>query len=748
MNKKVTILSLLFLLLTGITLFAQNDVPDIEDGKGKLRGFVTDSLSGEPIAFANIFLKGTNRGAPTNTEGYYFIPTIPPGSYDIDISFIGYKKKTIRVKILARKTTSLDVELIPSTVQLEELSVVGEMEMRPNETDLGLQKITAREINMLPTGAEADIFRAIQNAPGVNTTGDVTSKYYVRGGGGDQNLILLNGAPIYNPFHALGIFSVIDPEMISVMEFYKGGFEPEYGGRLSSILNVNTRDGNKNEYKAKGQAGLLSGKVSFEGPIPYGSFIATARKSYQPSILKKYLNDQDAPFDFYDLSFKANYGNPNIDRDGKFVIHGFLSGDNVIYDDQFVEDFKVSNSIFGVTWHKVWSNPLFSEFNIAYSGYNAEVDPKKSNSKPRSNKVSDITANFDFTYLYGNKDELRFGVQNKVINTSLKLTNSYGNTHDYQLDGWELAIYSNYKFLRWDYIGLDIGVRAVLNGLSEKRPFLLEPRLKMTYRPVPYIALKAAFGRYSQEVVTVNNENEIISIFEPWIIVPSTVNSSQATHYIAGIKTFITDIFTVEIEGYYKTLNNLIELNDRKFSSKFRDYMNVNGYSYGAELLLKYQPRMFFFNASYTLSWAFKERNGEEYPPRYDTRHSLNLLCGVELKGGWQFTANWSLRSGMPFTPILGFYDRMDINTDPYFQFGNFVSSTRWADKNTGRLPYYHRLDLSASKSFHVGFAKFVVGASVLNVYNRKNIFYFDKDTGERINMIPVFPSAFIRIEI
>lgn len=719
-----------------------------ETAKGKLRGFISDTTNGERIGYANVFIKGTTIGAPSNSEGYYFIPEIPAGPQTVVYSFIGYDQKEIILDIQAGKTLQFDVQLNPSSVQLQELNVVGEMEVRPNETDLGIQKITAREIEMQPVGAEADIFRVIQAAPGVSSTGDVTSKYYVRGGGGDQNMILLNGAPIYNPFHALGIFSVIDPEMISILEFHKGGFESEYGGRLSSILDIETRDGNKKEYQATGNASLLAGRVSVEGPIPYGSFLVTGRKSYYSEILKKYLNDNGAPFDFYDVSFKVNYGNPDIDPDGKFVVHGFLSGDDVKYDDPQIEDFSVSNKIFGLNWNKVWSNPLFSEFVLAYSGYSAEVDPKLGNSKPRNNQVDDITANLNFTYMYDSKDEFRFGLQNRFLTTKLSLTNLYNVESNYDKSGWEMAVYSNYKFLRWDYVGFDIGARAILSGLSEKRPFLIEPRMKLTYRPVPFISLKAAYGSYSQEVATLTNENELISIFEPWIIIPDYVNSGHANHYIAGMKIFFSEKMTFELEGYYKTLSNLIDVNNKKYNSNFGDYVNVDGEAYGIETLAKFQPDNMFISASYTLSWATKTRDGEEYYPRYDTRHSVNLLMGYDLGANWKVTSNWSMRSGMPFTPIVGFYDRADINIDPTAYINSFIANTYWGGRNSERLPYYHRLDISISKTTRIYKADVTFGASVLNVYNRKNIYYYDQETGERVNMLPVFPSAYIKVEI
>jgi len=346
----VLLISILFIVSQ--TIFAQEKY-------GGLRGFVTDSTNGEPSAFANLIIKGTNSGTSSNTRGYYYIPAIGEGEKILRVYYLGYK--TAEVKFISKKgsITQVDIKLIPSNIQMQEVSVIAD-KPRENEPDLGLQKISIKEINMHPAGFEADIFRVIQNSAGVNSTGDVTSKYYVRGGNSDQNAVLLNGGTIYNPFHALGIFSVIDPEIINTMEFFKGGFSPKYGSRLSSILNIVTRDGNKNAYHASAQSSLISGKLALEGPIPNGSFLLTGRKSYYPKMLKKYLNDKEVPFNFYDFSFKANYNSSILDNNSKFVVHGFFSGDKVNNNDPFLEDYKLNNSIIGFNWHKVWGSPLFS----------------------------------------------------------------------------------------------------------------------------------------------------------------------------------------------------------------------------------------------------------------------------------------------------------------------------------------------------------------------------------------------------
>jgi hypothetical protein len=657
---------------------------DSEEGKGSIRGLITDSTSGEAILYANIVVKGTTLGSPSNNKGYYFIPSVPEGSYTILFSHLNYRTKEIELVVKGGQINELNVQLFPKEVELENISIVGEKVVRPTETDLGLEKISAREIELIPAGFEADIFRVLQATSGVSSTGDVSSQYYVRGGGGDQNLVLLNGATIYNPFHALGIFSVIDPEMISGMEFYKGGFSSDYGGRLSSILNIITRDGNKRTYHGSVNTGVISGKVSVEGPIPNGSFIATGRKSYYTKILKKYLN-KEAPFDFYDASIKLNYSNPDFDQGGKYVFYAFLSYDAVLNDNPYIEDFKVSNNVYGLNWHKVWGSPLFSVFNLSFSGYDAELIPELSKSTPKKNNISDVTADLNFTYMYDNKDELSFGLQNKFIKTTLLMDKTRDIKINVAQNGLDMNAYGNYKFYRWEKFGLELGLRTKFSALSENRPFIFEPRIGFNYRPNALYSFKFSFGRYSQEISSLSNENELISVFQPWVVTPEKIKSPESTQISGGLTAYLNEYFTIETEAYYKYISNLFDVNENKISSRFSDFVNVNGEAYGVELLVKYQRSSIFIKSSYSLSWAFKISNGIKYIPRYDVRHSGNILLGMDLGSGWETSATWAVKSGMPFTPISGFYDRMPVENvwQTNYLFQSFEAMVDWGERNT-----------------------------------------------------------------
>lgn len=730
-------LSAILLLLTA-TISAQGQEA------GTLRGNVSDSSNGEAIIYANVVLQGTTIGAATNTLGYYFITSVPVGEFQVTISCLGYRTFRSVIVVRSGEVTRLDARLVPMNVQIEGLTVVGEHEAHRNASDLGLQKITTRELRMVPAGVEADVFRIIQSLPGVSTVGDVTSRFYVRGGGGDQNGIFFNGATIYNPFHGLGMLSVVDPEMISVMEFYKGGFGADYGGRISSIINVVTKDGDKNSYGGSGYASLVSGKAMVEGPIPTGSFIVTGRKSYYGKYLNRFLHNQDAPFDFYDLSFKVTSTSPLLGKDSKVSVFGFLSKDEVMRDDPFKSDYSVANNVYGINWYKVWSSPLYSVVSLSYSGLDAELKPNQSGATPRMNNLSDISANWDFTYIYESRDEMAFGVQTKSLTTSLALRNMRGRWIELVMKGTDFTLYGDYRFLRWETVSFTVGLRLKLAALSWGRPVPFEPRTSFTYKPLPNLALKAAIGVYSQELTTLTDETEIISIFEPWVITPNKINSPHAFHYQAGLKYYFTESSTAELEGYYRTFVDLIEENDRKNLPRDNDYMNVKGESYGVEVLLKRQEMDFFIQGSYCLSWAQTTKRGIITTPKYDSRHSINLLAEYTVGSGWSASLMWALKSGLPFTPIAGFYDRLESGTDVL---GQYSQAIYWGEKNSQRLPYYHRLDINVTQQLQLGWAKMTIGANVINVYDRKNIFYFDRNTGEQVFMLRFFPSLSIKVD-
>lgn len=719
---------------------------------GTLRGLVTDSTTSEALAYGNVFIKELNKGASTDARGYFLIPSIPADKdFSLVVSYVGYKTKNLIIHVSKNKVTQYNIQLMPSSVELQTIEKIGEKIIERNETDISLQRIIARDLEALPQGVETDIFRSLQYLPGVQSTGDVSARFYVRGGASNQNLVLVDGVTVYNPFHALGLFSVIDPDMINNVEFYKGGFSAELGGRLSSVMKIITKDGNKNRFSGKASASYLTGKFLVEGPIPDGSFIITGRKSYSNSVLKKFLNEQTVPADFYDFSFKGNYSSADFIPGGKFTVNGFFSGDNINNSDPRIEDFKWSNNLFGFKWFQVGDSPLFYELSASISSFKGEVIPKLSNVRETFNKVEDVGLNMDFTYMFDSKDEIGVGFHIKQIKTDLFIENSKSIPVNLGSSAANITLYAKYKFLQFDFLGLDVGTRLNLTTLSNnKNSEFIEPRLNFTITPFEWLAFKGAAGIYQQELTTVSDENEVINLFEPWIISPDYLVPATAKHYILGTDIMPWNFLKFSIEGYYKLVDNLPLLNEEKILPSDRDFVSGKGESYGLEMMLKFNPGLINFTGSYTYAHAYKELESKLYYPRYDIRHTVSLSLEFLIGSGWSASTVWMYNSGLPFTQIMGYYDRYYFENIfiPWNELDPRRPFSILGIQNLGRLPDYHRLDLTLSKKFDFDFIKVDVDFSIINVYNRKNIFYFKRDTGERVNMLPFLPTATVKVEL
>lgn len=735
---------LLFCCLFSTIILGQN--------KGILRGFVADSLSGEMLPYANVYIQEVKRGASTDHRGFFIMASLPHDIIlTVKVSYIGYEPKELMVRVEPYGVTDIRVLLAPTSIQLQTIEKIGERVSKENATDLSLQKIAIRDLETLPKGVELDIFRALQNLPGVQTAGDVSARFYVRGSSSNQNLVLLDNSPIYNPFHALGIFSAIDPEMVSTVEFYKGGFPAEYSGRLSSVLKVVTRDGNRNNISAKGSLSLLTVKGLVEGPIPSGSFITSFRKNYSDKILKKFRNDNSLPVDFYDFFAKINFADDNFAQDAKFTASFFHSSDNVMNDNLKREDFKWSNTSFNFNYFQISDSPLLYQVEIGTSQFKGQRIPNESGAKGVENEINEFIMRMDFNYVYDSKDELSGGFKISEVQSNLQLENFRGQVNDIGSHGTNISAYLRYKVLRYSTFGADFGTRVNATRLAGGGPaYFLEPRLSLTFRIIPELALKASWGIYMQDLITISDENEVVTIFEPWLITPIYLNPSSSIHYISGIEYTPSQSLSFNLEGYYKVLQNLAIINDRKYFPSDPDFVIGKGESYGLEFQSRFMQQPLNFSASYSLAYAFNEVYGVRYAPRYDSRHTVNLSCEYDFGSGWTASVMWTYSSGLPFTQIAGYYDRLTI--DDLHAGNNFLDSYNpfilLSEKNLGRLPDYHRLDLSLSKKFQIGKLKLYFDISALNVYNRKNLFYFRRDTGERVDMLPFLPTATVKVEL
>ncbi len=716
---------------------------------GSLRGFVTDSTSGEALAFGNVLIEELSLGSSTDERGMFLINKIPANkNFEVTVSYVGFKTKIVSVYIKSAEMAEIDIALMPWSIELQTIEKIGERTVEKNATNISIERIPIKQLDVLPLGVEADIFKYIQYIPGVSSTGDISAKYYVRGGDSDQNLVQLNGVTIYTPYHSLGLFSAVDPAMINSAEFLKGAFSSEYGGRLSSVLNIISKNGNKKRFGLTASVSSLTAKGLIEGPIPNGSFLISGRKSYSTNILNKFLRSDTVPIDFYDLSFKLNYSSKEIFENAKFSLFGFTSNDVVDYNDPVREKFSWENKLLGFEWLQIYDVPLISRLGISISNFEGEVIPNESSLKPQKNTVNDVDLNFDMNVVYSNKDELGGGIEFKFLETKLFQENKVGAQTNLENFAGNLSVYGKYKFLRFEDFGADVGARFNVIGLNENGSGFLEPRVNLTYRLFSNLSLKGAWGIYLQEVTTLSDEDELISVFDPWIIIPDYLDPSTSTQFNYGLVYDIYPGFSFGAEGYYKLTKNLPVVNDQKILAGDPDLLNGKGESYGWEFLIDYGINPVSLSASYTLSWAYKEVNDWVYYPKYDTRHRVSIILEYNLGSGWITGAIWNYSSGLPFTQLIGYYDKFYLNNihGVGSEVGTFDPFSILDDRNAGRLPDYHRLDLSLTKRLEISFSKWELSVNVINVYDRKNIYYFDRETEEIVNMLPFFVSGTIKL--
>jgi outer membrane receptor protein involved in Fe transport len=546
----------------------------------------------------------------------------------------------------------------------------------------------------------------------------------------------------------LGLFSAVDPAMINSAEFLKGAFSSEYGGRLSSVMNIVSKDGNKKRFGLTASVSSLTAKGILEGPIPNGSFLLSARKSYSTDILNKFLRNETVPIDFYDLSFKLNYSSKEIFSNARFSLFGFASNDVVDYNDPLREKFNWENKLIGFEWVQIYDVPLITKLGISISKFDGEVIPNASSLKPQKNSVNDVNLSFDMNVVYGNKDEIGGGIDFQFLETKLFQENRVGAQTNLEKLAGNLSIYGKYKFLRLENFGADVGARINVTGLNKNGSGFIEPRVSLTYRIFSDLALKGAWGIYLQEVTTLSDEDELISVFEPWIIIPNDMEPSTSTQFNFGLVYDFIPGFLFTAEGFYKKIKNLPIINDQKFLANDPDLIAGEGESYGWEFLMDYGIDPVSLSVSYTLSWVYKEVDGWIYFPKYDARHRFNLILEYNLGSGWIAGAIWNYSSGLPFTQLLGYYDKFyldDIHGSGN-EVGEFDPFSILDDRNLGRLPDYHRLDLSITKRFQISFSKWELSLSAINVYDRQNIYYFDRKTGEIVYMLPFFVSGTIKL--
>ncbi len=759
-STKIILLSFFLLFITFKT-FGQT---------ATIRGFVYSTETGEPVLFTNVYLLGTTYGAATDVNGYYSITKIPAGDYILTVTSIEHDTLKTPVTVAAGELVTKKLNLTKRSINLKTIDISAEKQEQRTEVKMSVNKITPKELKQLPSvGGEPDLVQYLQVLPGVVFSGDQGGQLYIRGGTPIQNKVMLDGMVIYNPFHSIGLFSVFDADIIRNADVYAGGFGAEYGGRISSIMDIKTRDGNKKRLAGKISANPFTSKLMIEGPLKKAkkegdgdiSFVLSGKTSYLDQSSKafySYVNEEGLPYSFNDFYAKLVTNNAN---GSKFNLFGFSFNDRARYNG--VSDYKWNSNGFGSSFVIVPGNSsVLMDGNFAYSQY--KISLTEADNRPRESLVNGFNLGLNFTYLLG-KNEFKYGLEILGFKTDFEYYNFLGTKVGQEENTTELAAFLNYKKV-WNKLVLEPGMRfhyyASLSELS------LEPRLGAKYNLTNSIRLKAAGGMYSQNMISTVSDRDVVNLFYGFLSGPENLPETfrgndvdtrlqKAIHGVAGLEVDLPYHLSLNMEVYIKEFTQLSNINrDKLFEDVAAnadepeiltsDYIVEEGTAKGFDVTLKYDHKRFYFWAVYSLAFVDRRDEYREYVPHFDRRHNMNLVGSYTFgkKLDWQFDARWNMGSGFPYTQTQGFYEYLNysggLNVDPTTNNGTL--GILYGPLNEGRLPYYHRLDISLRKSVAVGKnSNLDLTASVINVYNRSNVFYVDRITNERVDQLPILPS-------
>ncbi len=738
-------------------------------GNSEIRGFVYDKKTGEPIIFTNVFIEGTTNGVATDVNGFYSLTKLKAGKYVLVSTGIGYDTSRITINLTPNQKLSQNIFLSERAVNLRDVEITADKTEAKTETKVSAVKVTPKQITQIPSvGGEPDLAQYLQVLPGVIFTGDQGGQLYIRGGAPIQNKVLLDGMVIYNPFHSIGLYSVFETDIIRNAEVYTGGFGAEYGGRVSAIMDVTTRDGNKKRLSGKIATSPFTSKILLEGPLTKyvegkstSSFIVSARSSYLEATSRNiysYVDTAGLPYNFTDIYAKLSLNGVN---GSKLNLFGFNFTDQVKY--QVPAALKWTSAGGGGSFVLVPDgSSVLIDGAFAYSEYKIE-QPQLTNS-PRFSEINGFNGGLNFTYFYG-KDELKYGLDMLGFKTNFMFTNPAGVIIQQQQFTSEIATYFKYKYLR-NRIILEPSIRlhyyASLNELS------IEPRLATKYIITENIRFKGAAGLYSQNLLSATSDREVVNLFYGFLSGPENLPSTfrgeevksslqKARHLVAGFEIDLFKYFVLNVEGYVKQFNQLTNINRDKIypnNSSYadkpeyqkEDYIVEDGIAKGIDFTLKYDYKNLYVWTTYSLGYVNRRDEIREYVPHYDRRHNMNIVTTYNFgkNNSWEFDTRWNFGSGFPFTQTQGFFEKNNIKNifDDYTKNSGDLGII-YASLNGGRLPWYHRLDITVKKHWKLSeYTKIEANVGVTNVYNRDNLFYFDRLSNSRRYQLPFLPSA------
>ncbi|MDX2249479.1 MAG: TonB-dependent receptor [Bacteroidia bacterium] len=732
-----------------------------------LSGYVRDAQSGEILVGAIVAVPQLKTGTYTNNYGFYSL-TLKADSAIIRVDYPGYNSQFLT--LILDQNQSIHFSLTEKEISLDEV-VITEQKARENveKATMGAIDINVSEIEMLPfIAGEKDLLKGIQLLPGVQSGGEASAGYYVRGGGADQNLILMDEAIVYNPFHMAGYLSIFNTDAIRNVTLYKGSYPANFGGRLSSILDIGMKEGNMKEFHGEGGIGLISSKITLEGPIAKdrASFMVSARRFYWDLLIRPFLPPgQKLGYNFHDFNAKINYKISDKDR---LFISGYYGRDNLYTESKTPSDTSLTrmdwgNITFTARWNHLFGPKLFSNTSFIYSNYDYKViQAYGRDATVLFSGIKDVNGKIDFDYYPNPRHRIKFGL-NYIYHTFTPSSTRIqtAQTDTLQVQGrsrfvHESAAYINDEIAITDRFGINAGLRAPLYVSGQTTYYGLEPRLTLKYTLGPNQSIKAGYTLMNQYVHLVSSS--VISLpFDIWTPSSEVVKPQVAHQGALGyFRNFLNDRYETSVELYYKRMSNQIDYREGA-NFFFRDDIEPElvfgkGWAYGGEFYIRKRSGRLTGWIGYTLSWSWRQFDdlnlGRPYPAKYDRRHDLSVVAVYKFNEKWSFSSTFVYGSGHWLTVPSG---RLFVPVN------GWTNSFSWYDDFSGRNGYrlqsYHRLDLGLRYVVKKPKYTYAWHIDIYNSYNRRNPFFvyqdfvFDSRANARqfvtrqVSLLPMIPS-------
>ena len=760
-------------------LFLFPHLPSFAQQKHTISGYVTDHESGESLIGASVYLPHLKKGTITNNYGFYSL-TLPQDTATLQFSFVGYNAEFKTLKL--QGNLRLDVELQQNTV-LEEVTIKADKEDFIKQPQMGLHKLSIKTIETAPVlMGETDILKTLQLLPGVASGNEGSAGLYVRGGSPDQNLILLDGVPVYNVFHLFGFLSVFNPDAIHDVTLIKGGIPARYGGRLSSVLDISMKEGNLKEKHGTFSLSPVAGRFTFETPIRknVSSFIISGRRTWLDAIGSLLISDDDQiiNYNFYDLNLKYNHKFNDRNRIYASVYTGRDKFFNKYTDDDVKStyNFRWGNITSVVRWNCIFGPKLFANFSANYSNYtyfqeNEIKDNTDTDYWRVRSRIQDWTLQSDFDLTLGIGHNIKYGVQLSAKRFSpevfqfkaVNIDTSYNNQS--AVNALNAEAYIEDEFDLGQKFRFNIGVRGSVFAVNNKTYANLQPRLSGRYLISNTLSIKASYTQMAQYLHLLTNSSLGVPT-DLWVSSTDQVAPQYAEQVAVGLsKTFFNNNLEVSLEGYYKKMDQLIEYRDGANYLYNRDesweekVVSGKGASRGIELFINKKQGKFTGWLGYTLAysdrWFDEIDQGRKFPFKYDRRHDISLLMNYKFNERKSLSATFVYGTGNAITLASASYQGMyppnyELSTRAQAGYDDYLDRQLIDRRNNFRMPAYHRMDLSyqSSKETKKGNKRTWI-FSVYNVYNHLNPYFLYESNGQlkQMSLFPIIPSVTYRLE-